>query len=497
MNMKRQPDPQPSSSRPQQPGISQPLATPGQPAVRPATQQQPGAQPPTTPTTAQSQPRQPTPHPLHPRTSVQRPRAGEPPAAPAGVDADDVKKGRLFSLDAYRGFVMLVLAASGFGILQLTQLPPEAPVWQQLDYDTWQRIGFNFDHTVWRSDFDWIGVSFWDLLQPAFMFIVGVAMPFSYARRQALGEGAISRATHAVLRAFVLILLGVFLSSNWSGQTNWTFVNVLSQIGLGYLFVYALMGRRFWIQLAVFVLILAGYWGWFFSYTPAADYNYATVGATEDTILADPFASWSKNANVAHDLDVWFLNKFPHPNNQPFTFNEGGYQTLNFVPAICTMLLGVFCGQLLLSERRWWQKFFLLVLGGGVCLGLGVLAGQYACPIVKRIWTPSWVLFSGAWVIWGLAAFYLLFDLCRLRWLAWPLVVVGMNSLAFYMMGQLMRPWAEKTFATHFTGLLAYWPGQTMLADDMFGRLVGPISAVIVFWLIALWMYRQKFFVRV
>ena len=244
MNMKRQPDPQPASSRPQQPGSSQPLATPGQPTVRPDV------------ASNRRRPRPPSRNNRSRRhircireTACSVRGRATPPAAPAGVDADDIKKGRLFSLDAYRGFVMIVLAASGFGILQLSQLPPEAPVWQTLDYDTWQRIGFNFDHTVWRSDFDWIGVSFWDLLQPAFMFIVGVAMPFSYARRQALGEGAISRATHAVLRALVLILLGVFLSSNWSRQTNWTFMNVLSQIGLGYLFVYALMGRRFWIQL--------------------------------------------------------------------------------------------------------------------------------------------------------------------------------------------------------------------------------------------------------
>ena len=257
------------------------------------------------------------------------------------------------------------------------------------------------------------------------------------------------------------------------------------------------MGRRWWIQLLVFVVILAGYWGWFFSYTPPADLNYAAVGASADEIMEGRFAPWSKNANVAHDFDVWFLNKLPRPPQQPFKFNEGGYQTLNFIPAIGTILLGVFCGQLLLSDRRWWQKFFLLVIGGAVCLGLGVLAGQYACPIVKRIWTPSWVLFSGAWVIWGLAAFYLLFDLCRLRWVAWPLIVVGVNSLAFYLMGQLIRPWAEKTVQTHFGGLLGYLIGPEGLADDMFGRMVGPISALIVFWLIALWMYSKKYFVRV
>jgi predicted acyltransferase len=107
------------------------------------------------------------------------------------------------------------------------------------------------------------------------------------------------------------------------------------------------------------------------------------------------------------------------------------------------------------------------------------------------------VLFSGGWVIWGLALCYFLFDLCRLRWLALPLVVVGMNSLAFYLMGQLLVPWAVRLVQTHFGSLLLYYVGEDILADDMFGRVVWPVTAVIVFWLIALWMYRQKFFVRV
>lgn len=412
--------------------------------------------------------------------------------------------GRLVSLDAYRGFIMIMLAASGFGILQLSQLSPESPVWEQLDYDAWQQIGYNFDHPVWTSNFstfqvsNWdvpMGVAFWDLIQPAFMFMVGVAMPFSYARRSALGHGSLRRSAHAAWRALVLVLLGVFLSSNGAEQTNWTFVNVLSQIGLGYLFVYLLLGRRFWIQALALVVILVGYWGFFYSYTPPADYNFAEVGASEDAVFTGQRAPWSKNANAGHEVDVWLLNQFPR--SEPFTHNSGGYLTLNFVPSIATMLLGVFCGQLLLSDRRWWQKFLLLVLGGGVCMALGLAAGEFACPIVKRIWTPSWVLFSGAWVIWILAAFYFLVDLCRLRWLAFPLVVVGVNSIVMYMMGQLMRPWAERTMHTHFAGPAEQLFGSQVLAEDMFGHVIGPTSAFVLFWLIALWMYRQKFFVRI
>ncbi len=402
---------------------------------------------------------------------------------------------------------MVVLAASGFGIYQMTQLPHDAPVWNVLDYDIWQQVGFHFQHPVWHSDFEWqgtwdgfpLGFSFWDMIQPAFMFMVGVAMPFSFARRQKLGHGVWRRTGHAIWRAIVLVLLGVFLASAWAEQTNWVFFNVLAQIGLGYVFVYALMGRKFWIQLSVFVLILVGYWAFFYTYSTPENFDYAKVGATtaDQTLLEGNFAPWSKNANAGAQFDRWFLNLFPRPEEKPFEFNDGGYLTLNFVPSIATMLLGVFCGQLLQSDKRWWQKFLLLLVGGAACVGLGILAGQYACPIVKRIWTPSWVLFSGGWVILALAAFYLVVDLCRLRWLAFPLIIVGMNSIAMYMMGQLMRPWATRQFDIHFTGVLQNLLGPGMLSNDMFGLVIAPTSAFLVFWLIVLWMYRKKYFVRV
>jgi heparan-alpha-glucosaminide N-acetyltransferase len=120
------------------------------------------------------------------------------------------------------------------------------------------------------------------------------------------------------------------------------------------------------------------------------------------------------------------------------------------------------------------------------------------CPIVKRIWTPSWTMFSGGWVIWMLAAFYFVFDILPLKKLAFPLVVVGMNSIVMYMMGQLIRSWVtDNIVKTHFTGVLESMFGAEALADDMFGRLIYPTAAFVVFWLFAFWMYRKRLFVRI
>lgn len=417
-----------------------------------------------------------------------------PPAPPPAAEGTAT---RLLSLDAYRGLIMAMLAASGFGIAKFASLPPESPIWQRHSREFWQRLAFHFDHPAWTSQFSWVGVSFWDLIQPAFMFMVGVALPYSYARRQHLGHSQVRQVVHASWRALVLVLMGVFLSSQQTETTNWTFVNVLTQIGLGYVFLFLLAGTTWRTQVIVLAAILVGYWALFAWYRAPADYDFAAVEAVEGTVFTGWFAPWSKNANVGHHVDLWFLNLFHQPQG-PFLFNRGGYVTLNFIPSIGTMLLGLMCGRLLRSELTPSAKFGRMMLGGAVCMALGVLAGATVCPIVKRIWTPSWVLFSGAWVIWGLAMFYLVFDICRgTRWLAFPLVIVGMNSIVMYLAGQLLRPWTIRSIRTNLGGLLDGIAGPQLLDPDGYGRLAEPTLAFLAFWLFALWMYRQKMFVRV
>jgi len=459
--------------------------------------------------------------------------------------------GRLTSLDAYRGFIMFVLAASGFGLADFAEHSSLA------ESDVWQRVYFHFEHPDWRSNFApqfvidagldteaageflKFGVSFWDLIQPAFMFMVGVAMPFSYARREATGQSDVKRGAHALWRALVLVLLAVFLSTCSAADSPdpaeraehilWIFPNVLAQIGLGYGFLYfLLLGRRQWFQFVILGLILVGYWGAFKMHTPPEGYDYEARNASAEKgeVYEGAFAPWSKNANGAHGFDIRFLNLLrtlddevmkehgiardarswaPEPvrqclfqHDKPFLFNKGGYQTLNFVPSIATMLLGMLCGQLLLNPMNGWKKLGFFIGAGLVCMLLGLLAGQFACPIVKRIWTPSWVLFSGAYVIWMLALFYLVFDLLPLKVLAFPLVVVGMNSIVMYMMGQLIRGFTiDYVINLHLGGVLELCFGAEALSEAMYGHIIYKTAAAIVFWLIAFTMYRQRLFVRV
>lgn len=442
--------------------------------------------------------------------------------------ADTPVQGRLVSLDAYRGFIMTMLAASGFGIASFASLPEDAPVWEVSSREFWEQLAFHFEHPAWESRFGLMGVSFWDLIQPAFMFMVGVAMPFSFARREKLGQKKWARVAHAFRRAVVLVLIGVFLYSLGSERTNWIFPNVLAQIGLGYFFAYLLLGRSRWVQWTALGAILIGYWLFFWQYSPPPGYDFAAVNANAERgeMYSGRFAPWSKNGNAAHAFDVAFLNLLRNPTDEqlaavgarhdakswtpdflrkwlfdnpvPFTFNGGGYQTLNFVPSIGTTLLGILCGQLLIKRRKPWRTVGILAGWGAGCMLLGLLAGEFACPIVKRIWTPSWVLFSGAYVIWMLAAFYVVFDILPLRKLAFPLAVIGMNSIALYLMGELIRGWTRsKVVDIHLTGFLQTIFGVDALADNMYGRLIMPTATFAIFWLIAYWMYRQRYFIRI
>ena len=394
---------------------------------------------------------------------------------------------RLLSLDAYRGFVMLAMASAGLGIPQAAHLFPGHKVWQGLV--------FQLDHVAW------VGCSFWDLIQPSFMFIVGVAMPFSFANRRERGDSWSRLFGHAVARSLILISLGIFLSSAWSKQTNFTFVNVLTQIGLGYTFVFLLLDRGPKTQFAAALAILAGYWVLFAAYPVPADQMDATrlgLGLPSNWEPLPGFAAhWEKNANVAAAFDGWFLNLFPQAGGKPFRYNDGGYATLNFVPSIATMLFGVLAGELLRSSWPKGVKLKTLLIAAALGIALGTLLGGTVCPIVKRIWTPSWVVYSTGWTCALLAGFYAIIEIAGFRKWSFPLVVVGANSIAMYVMAQsLLKSWVPGTLQIHLGWV---WAGIT--GSELFGGPYGPIrqasAGLFVLWLICLWMYRQRIFIKI
>lgn len=388
-------------------------------------------------------------------------KAASPEAPPAGSE-------RLHSLDTYRGLVMFFLMSGGFGIATAArQAGDESPGWLTA-------LAFHTTHPEWISHFNGPVFSFWDMIQPSFMFIVGVSMPWSYGKRTELGHSLAKRTGHAWTRALILVLLGVFLQSLSHPETNWTFVNVLSQIGLGYGFLFFLVGKSFRVQGIVALVVLAVYW-LAFVISPAPD---GTAGWA---------AHFQKGTNFAENFDRWFLNLFPR--TEPFESSSGGYSTLNFVPSFVTMLFGLMCGQWLRqSNGSGPAKCRRLLLAGAVCLAFGLLVGYTVCPIVKRIWTPSWTLFSGAWCIWLLAFLYWLVDLAGFRRWTLPFVVVGLNPITAYFLSMATNRWMGKQIQTHLPE--AWFSGAG-------GPVVSACLVTLAFWLILWWMYRNRVFIRI
>ncbi|MBM3834664.1 MAG: DUF5009 domain-containing protein [Verrucomicrobia bacterium] len=386
---------------------------------------------------------------------------------------------RLTSIDAYRGLVMFLMMAEVLSLSRVAEALPHSGFWQFLHHH--------------QSHVSWIGCSLHDLIQPSFSFLVGTALSFSIASRIAKGQSFAQMFGHAVWRSLALIFLGIFLRSIGRKQTNFTFEDTLTQIGLGYTFLFLVGLRSTRVQWTSVALILLGYWAAFALYPlPASDFDTTKVGVPNDWPheLTGFAAHWNKNTNLAWAFDTWFLNLFPR--EKPFEFNGGGYATLSFIPTLGTMLLGLIAGGWLRSDGSPERKITRLAAAGGICLVLGwLLNATGVCPNVKRIWTPTWTIFSAGWCFLFLAAFYAIIDWKRSKGWAFPLVVIGMNSIAAYTMDWLFAGFIRNTLNTH-------------LGADFFkafGTACEPLfrgaAILLVLWLILYWMHRRKLFLKI
>jgi predicted acyltransferase len=394
-------------------------------------------------------------------------------ASPPPTETAPAPARRWLSLDAYRGWVMCLMMGEALQFYTVAGARPQSAFWRFLGQQ--------------QTHAKWTGCSLHDLIQPSFTFLVGVVLPFSLASRAARGQSARRMTCHALGRALFLILLGVLLRSISAGHVNWTFEDTLSQIGLGYVFLFFLgsrPARDHWIAL---ITLLAGYWAAFALYPVPQNFDYSKVGVPDHwSYLMSGFAAhWNKNSNPAWAFDTWFLNLFPR--QTPFLFNKGGYPTLSFIPTIATMILGLIAGNVLRAPGSPGSKFRWFVCAGAVCLALGLLAAHSGlCPIVKRIWTPSWVLFSGGWCFLYLAGFYAVIEMLGFRRWVFPLVVVGSNSIAAYCVANVSDPMLDRFSRT--ADALPPGPYATLWRGGI---------VLLILWLVLYALYRKKIFLRI
>jgi heparan-alpha-glucosaminide N-acetyltransferase len=439
-------------------------------------------------------------------------RPGEPVAPQSAVRRSEALP-RNIAVDAYRGFVMVLMMAEVLHLARVARAYPESGIWNFLAYH--------------QSHVAWAGASLHDLIQPSFSFLVGVALPYSLARRLSSGANPGALFAHAVWRSLILVALGIFLRSIGRDQTNFTFEDTLTQIGLGYPFLFLLGLRSIRVQWTALAVVLIGYWLAWALYAPPllTTADYVAVGVPADwahhyTGLA---SHWNKNNNFGHAFDVWFLNLFPRA--KAFVANGGGYLTLSFIPTLGTMILGLIAGRWLRdaaagsptanaaqagsgsesdsdsgsrsgvssgSGSRIRIPMQQLIIAGAIGLAAGGLLHVTGInPVVKRIWTPAGTLYSGGACFLLLAAFCWVIEVRGYRRLAFPLVVVGVNSIAAYLIAHLFEDFIISSFKTH-------------LGANVFGLLGAGLAPFVqgavvltVYWLILYWMYLRKLFLRI
>lgn len=273
--------------------------------------------------------------------------------------------GRLESLDAFRGFTMILLVSEGFGITNL------------LGYPFLGFIAKHFTHHEWH------GMHFWDLVQPFFMFIVGVAMPYSFAKRWEKGDTWNQTFFHALRRSITLLLLGMMLACGWKNKLTLELWNVLCQLSFTYLVAFLFLRKSIRTQLVIsFAFLLVYYFAYRFIPVPG---------------VINP---WEKDHNLGAFMDMIIVGKL----------SPGSWITIGCVSLTAHTIWGAIIGTILRSDRTEKQKMKILAISGLIGIVLG-LALDPITPIVKRICTSSFVIFSGGWSILFLLLFYWIIDI--------------------------------------------------------------------------------------
>ena len=357
---------------------------------------------------------------------------------------------RLVSLDVFRGLTMFLLIAEGAELYQAAhRWAPEGTIWDN--------VAVQFTHHPWN------GLRFWDLIQPFFMFIVGVAMPFSFSKRWSRGDSWGQTFVHVLYRSALLLLLGLMLHCSYRGKLVFELWNVLAQLSVTYLVAFLLMRFPTVLQIGFTFLLLGAI---------EAAYRYWPVSGYDQPFTPDHnFGSWVDMQLIGH-------------------LSRGHWVAVNCVPTTVHTMWGVLAGWLLLSRRSAGKKIGLLVLSGALCVAAGY-ALDPVTPIIKRICTSSFVIVSGGWALLALAFFFWLVDVVRFRWPFGFTLAFGTNAILIYVFAETAGKKWFNDFVAIFTGGFFAHLGAAPLA------LITALAVLGLEWAACHWLYRRGVFVRI
>jgi predicted acyltransferase len=362
--------------------------------------------------------------------------------------------GRVASLDALRGFDMFWIIG---GDAIVRSLPAVTNA-------SWTRfLARQVEHNAWA------GFTFYDLIFPLFLFIIGAVFPFSLLKRVETGKARTRVYLHIVKRTLILILLGLlaggllefdFANMRWTG--------VLQRIGVCYFLVAVLvLNTKVKTQVGVFVAVLLLYWA---------------------AMALIPVPGRGAGVMTPEGSLHSYIDQKVMPGRISAEYYGPGDSlgAVSTFPAACSLLLGVFAGYWLKSTRSAKAKMRGLLLGGVLCLGAGYLWGL-VFPIIKHIWTSSYVLWAGGWCLLLLALFYWLIDVKGWNWWSFFFVVIGTNAILVYFGQEVID----------FDGIAKFFLGGVQGHAGLIAPLVIPLGVLAAKWLSLRFLYRHKVFFKV
>jgi len=356
---------------------------------------------------------------------------------------------RLVSLDFFRGVTMFMLVGEATGLYALLRSP-------SLHGTLLGAIGWQLEHHEWN------GLHCWDLVQPFFMFIVGVAMPFSIGKRWQRGDSWNKTFHHVLTRSALLLFFGWALYCIGPGHLTFELWNVLAQLSFTYLVAFLMMRKPAPVQIGFTLALLIA--------TELLYRLWPVPGFNQPFVPDHGFGAW---------VDLAIMRKL----------SDGHWVAFNAIPTTAHTMWGVLAGQVLMSSRTAWQKIRLLVIPGAIGLVVGYSLDPVT-PIIKRICTSSFVIVSGGWGLVALAFCYWLIDVKGIKRWSVFFNIVGMNPLFIYLFAETSgTDWFHR-IAKPFTMGLFGWAGQ----------LTGEIATSIVvwgmLWLLCFWLYKKRIFIR-
>lgn len=353
---------------------------------------------------------------------------------------------RVLSVDFFRGFTMFMLVTGITNVFhELARNGMGGGIIAELSKQ--------FEHAEWN------GLYAWDLVQPFFMFIVGVAMPFSLAKRIARGDSHKKALMHALTRSFWLLALGFMLGAD---RNSYAFQNVLAQLSFTYLVAFLLMRTDFKVQIAVsFGMIILS----------DVIYRVFPVDGFNQPFTPDKnFGAWVDMLISGH-------------------LSTGHWVSFNAVPTTAHTMWGVLTGMLLMKDWTHNKKLLTLLIPGVLMIAAGYLMDPYI-PIIKRICTSSFVIVSGGYCLVAMAFSYWLIDVMKYTRFLNFFAIMGMNAIFIYLFSNLGGKNLLKEAADPFTSRIFFFMG------DLGKNVIVTLAVAAMVWYMCYYLYKKKIFIR-